>query len=385
MRIAVFTDSYRPYVSGVVNSIDLFSEELRKSGHEFALFAPKYPGYVDQQDHVYRFCSVKAPTNPGYRLAIPLSTSVSLRIKEFGTDIVHTHSPFLMGGLGARVARKNRLPLVFTYHTLYERYVHYARVAEKWAKQKMRDVSRKYCNRCDLVIAPTEGIRGLLLEYGVETDIMVNPTGVEVERFKEKDPLWLRLRYGISETDRVLLYVGRLGKEKSVDFLIRSFRQILRREQDVSLVIVAGGPEESSLKRLAETEGVASKVVFTGPIPPESVHRAYAGGDIFVFASETDTQGMVLTEAMAAGLPVVAVRAFGSRDMVDDGVNGILTEADEEAFASAVVSILQSASVLNRLSIRAREKAETVSTSVTARRLEEAYASLLERHRRLSG
>ena len=332
MRIAVFSDSYKPYVSGVVNSLDTFGRELRKMGHQWYIFAPTYPGYVDDEPGVFRFVSVAAPTNPDYRLAIPLSLAVCRRLRELQIDVVHTHSPFLMGGLGARAARRLKLPLVFTYHTLYEEYVHYSPVARGFARRLMRRISKQYCNRCDTVIVPTQAIRELLDRYGVQTEVVVNPTGIDLSRYENLDRSFLRVNYGIPADHRVLLFVGRLGKEKNVHFLIRAFSKIADEDDKVTLVMVGGGPERADLEEFARSLGVQQRVIFAGPKQPGEMPTVYAGADIFVFTSTTDTQGMVITEAMAAGLPVVAVKAYGSGNVVDHGVNGLLTSVDEAEF-----------------------------------------------------
>lgn len=379
LNIAVFSDSYKPYVSGVVNSVDTFCRELCRMGHKSYIFAPSYPGYVDDEPGVFRFRSIKAPTNPDYRLAIPLSLSVGRRLRELNIDVVHTHSPFLMGGLGARAALNLGLPLVFTYHTLYEEYVHYSPFARGLARRLMRRISRDYCNRCDTVIVPTDAIRDLLDRYGVKAPVVVNPTGIDLTRYQGLDRSWLRLKHGIPAEHRVLLFVGRLGKEKNVHFLIRSFAKVADKDPLVTLVLVGGGPERGDLERLARNLGLARRTVFAGPLPPDRMPTAYAGADVFVFPSMTDTQGMVITEAMAAGLPVVAVRAYGSGHMVDDGINGLLTPPDEQEFARAVYSLLTDTCLLNRLAFRTREKADEMSSTRCAQRLEQVYLDVAKK------
>jgi 1,2-diacylglycerol 3-alpha-glucosyltransferase len=383
LRIAVFSDSYKPYVSGVVNSLDTFGRELRKMGHQWYIFAPTYPGYVDDEPGVFRFVSVAAPTNPDYRLAIPLSLAVCRRLRELQIDVVHTHSPFLMGGLGARAARRLKLPLVFTYHTLYEEYVHYSPVARGFARRLMRRISKQYCNRCDTVIVPTQAIRELLDRYGVQTEVVVNPTGIDLSRYENLDRSFLRVNYGIPADHRVLLFVGRLGKEKNVHFLIRAFSKIADEDDKVTLVMVGGGPERADLEEFARSLGVQQRVIFAGPKQPGEMPTVYAGADIFVFTSTTDTQGMVITEAMAAGLPVVAVKAYGSGNVVDHGVNGLLTSVDEAEFATAVTTLLRDASLFSRLALGTRQKAEEMSSTRCAKRLEQVYLAAIEKKARV--
>ena len=383
MRIAVFSDSYKPYVSGVVNSLDTFGRELRKMGHQWYIFAPGYPGYVDDEPGVFRFLSIAAPTNPDYRLAIPLSLAVCRRLRELQIDVVHTHSPFLMGGLGARAARRLKLPLVFTYHTLYEEYVHYSPVARGLARRLMRTISKHYCDKCDTVIVPTQAIRELLGRYGVQTEVVVNPTGIDLSRYENLDRSLLRVEFGIPANHRVLLSVGRLGKEKNVHFLIRAFSRIADEDDKVTLVMVGGGPERADLEALARSLGLERRVIVAGSKQPSDMPTIYAGADVFIFASTTDTQGMVITEAMAAGLPVVAVKAYGSGNVVDHGINGLLTPVDEAEFAAAVMAVLRDASLFSRLALGTREKAEEMSSARCAKRLEQVYLAAMEKKARV--
>lgn len=385
MKIAVFSDSYKPYVSGVVNSLDTFGRELRKMGHMLYVFAPAYPGYADDEPGIFRFLSVAAPTNPDYRLTIPLSPAVGRRLRELQVDVVHTHSPFLMGGLGARAARRLKLPLVFTYHTVYEEYVHYSPVARDLARRLMRRISKRYCDKCDTVIVPTQAIRDLLRRYGVQTEVVVNPTGIDLSRYENLDRSFLRVKHGIPADNRILLFVGRLGKEKNVHFMIRAFARIADEDDRVTLVMVGGGPEQADLEQLTRDLGLEQRVIFAGPMPPAALPTVYAGADIFVFTSTTDTQGMVITEAMAAGLPVVAVKAYGSGNVVDDGVDGLLTSVDEAEFASAVVTLLRDTSLFSRLASGTRRKAEELSSTRCAQRLEQVYLAAVEKKTRELG
>ena len=297
-------------------------------------------------------------------------------------DVVHTHSPFLMGG-STRAARRLKLPLVFTYHTVYEEYVHYSPVARGLAKRLMRMISRRYCNDCDTVIVPTQAIRDLLDRYGVQTEVVVNPTGIDLSRYERLDRGFLRQKLGIPADHRILLFVGRLGKEKNVHFLIRAFSRIAQEDDRVTLVMVGGGPERVDLEQLARSLGMEQKVVFAGAMQPGDMPTVYAGGDIFVFTSTTDTQGMVITEAMAAGLPVVAVKAYGSGNVVDHGINGLLTSVDEAEFAAAVVALLRDASLFSRLALGTRQKAEEMSSTRCAKRLEQVYLSAVEKKARV--
>ncbi|MEW6541695.1 MAG: glycosyltransferase family 4 protein [Bacillota bacterium] len=380
MRVAVFTDSYRPYTSGVVRSIETFSEELLALGHQVYIFAPRYGQVHAREESIFRFYSVPSPTNPGYNIAIPISLRLKGTLKQLKVDIIHVHSPFMLGRLGARCARDLGLPLVFTYHTLYDQYVHYLPVARNLTRKMTQKLSAQFCNRCDMVLVPTwvigEYIRGL----GVQVPVTKLPTGIKIEDFQQGDPRWLRERYGIAAEEKVLLFVGRMGQEKNIDFLLRAYRQVLDgpRKTPVRLVLVGGGPETGNLKLLARALGIGERTVFTGPLAGRDVASCYAGADLFVFASVTETQGLVIGEAKAAGVPAVAVDAFGVAEMVSHGEDGFLTGLSEEAFAERILLLLSDDELHRRMAAAARKNARELSAGVLAAQLESLYRRLIE-------
>ena len=379
MKIAVFTDSYRPYVSGVVHSIDTFKTELEALGHDIYIFAPAYPRHREPEERVFRFFSLPAPTNKDFTLAIPFPGRLKSILRAWRPDLVHVHSPFLLGSLGARQARNLQKPLVFTFHTLYEEYVHYFPFARKAAKKVTRLIARNFCNRCDLVIAPTPAIREYLQNIGVQAPVKSIPTGINLTDYSCADRTWLRRRYRVPEQEKILLFVGRLGQEKNVGFLLEAFLQVYREFPHIRLFLVGGGPEEKALKDRVEREGLAGRVIFTGKIPKEEVAAYYAGADLFVFASVTETQGLVIAEAKAAGLPVVAVRAFGAGAMVADGRDGFLTELNLDRFVEKILVLLNDEPLREKLARQARLNAAELSARNCAHKLLESYQALLEK------
>ncbi|NLC06382.1 MAG: glycosyltransferase family 4 protein [Syntrophomonadaceae bacterium] len=392
MRIGIFSDSYKPYVSGVVNSIETFTQELRSLGHEVYIFAPNYPNLQAnpvEELGVFRFHSVPAPTNPDYSLAIPFSFKFGPTLKALNLDLIHVHTPFILGQVGAIQARRLNLPLVFTYHTLYEQYVHYVPINQNLTREVVVRYSRHFCNHCDLVIAPTGKVKDLLINYGVRKPIRVIPTGIDLNRFSQGNPQWLRQQYKIDLEDKILLFVGRLTKEKNVDFLIRSYAQIQSQFPQTVLVIVANGPEEDNLKSLTEHLALKDKVIFTGKLTGEELVNAYHGADMFVFPSVTETQGLVIVEAMAAGLPVVAIDANGVADMVSSGAEGILTQYTLEAFTHGVCELLGDEPKRKSMAKTAQQRAIELSSARMALRLEAAYHEVLQNRwgtaRRITG
>ncbi|MHB1421468.1 MAG: glycosyltransferase family 4 protein [Bacillota bacterium] len=377
MRIGVFTDSYRPYTSGVVRSIDTFTGHLRTLGHDVYIFAPHYPG-CEKEAQVYRFPSVPSLAYPEYVMPIPISPpGVRALVKGLDLDIIHVHSPFLLGRVGAKYAKRYNVPLVFTYHTLYDQYLHYLPVAQSLSRWVVQKVCQEFCNRCDLVVTPTKVISNILGDHGVRSQIKVIPTGIETEDFKTGDPHWLRQRHDLPDDAAVLLHVGRLGEEKNIGFLLKSFQVILHEEPRTWLVLVGGGPQEEHLKIQAQEFGISERVVFTGNLSREEVVHAYAGANLFVIASQTETQGLVIGEAKASGLPVVGVKAFGVAEMVADQVDGFLTGPTLEEFVPPILRLLRDADLWSQMHVEALQGIKSMSARVTTLTLVEAYEQLV--------
>jgi len=377
LRIGIFTDSYKPYVSGVVRSIETSTTELRKRGHEVYIFAPQYPGCQEQEDNIFRFPSFRSPTHPDFYIGIPVPWYAEKLLKRLELEIIHVHSPFLLGRLGAFFARKLKKPLVFTYHTLYDQYVHYVPFAQDLARRLTIRLAREFCNKCDLVITPTSVIKRLLKNYGVRRPVVAIPTGINLDQFRNGDSSFLKKKFGVPQDEKVLLFVGRLGKEKNLSSLFRTFRQVLDHFPNTTLVLVGRGPEKKALDQLASELGIRSKVVFTGLLSPEDVVNAYWSADVFVFPSLTETQGLVVAEAMAAGLPVVARAAFGTLAMVKDGVTGYLCQ-DEREFAEKLIGLLKNPKTIREMGELARKQVEEISLERMVQRLENTYLALAQ-------
>ncbi len=374
MKIGIFTDSYRPYTSGVVRSIETFSKELTEMGHEIYIFAPSYPKYKNERDgSVFRFVSIPTPTNSDFALALPFSLRLRRVVRRLNLDIIHVQSPFLLGALGARCARRLGIPLVFTFHTMYEKYVHYVPFAQTITSEITRTVCREFSNKCNMVIVPTMIVKEYLNEIGVRSPIRSVPTGIDIDIYSKGDPNWLREKFNIDPDKKVLIFVGRLGQEKNVNFLLKSFADIAKTNPDTILVLVGEGPERKDLEHESELMGIRGRLIFTGTLSKEEVASAYCGSDIFVFASVTETQGLVVGEAKAAGLPVVAVRAYGVSEMVEDKVDGFLTELTQSEFTGKINLLLNNDELRAAMSKNARKNAEKLSSRNAALRLLEIY------------
>ncbi len=379
MKIGIFTDSFRPYTSGVVRSIELFSREFCNHGHEVYIFGPDYPLLQPpKEEGVFRFISVPAPTMPDFALPIPISAQLGKTIKHIGLDIIHSHSPFLLGRMGARAARRYKLPLIFTFHTLYDQYVHYFPFPRQASKQFVQRVSRNFCNRCNQVIAPSQMIVSYLQRIGVKTSIVNIPTGVDLEEFTDLNPNWLEENYGVSPDEKVLLFVGRLGQEKNVNFLIKAFHTVQSSYPNCRLVMVGKGPQENALRKMTRELGIQDKVTFTGVLPRQKIVHCYASSDLFVFPSVTETQGLVIGEAKAAGLPVVAIRAFGPAEIVHHGEDGFLTDPSPSSFTTAILDLLENRELYDQMSKKAYNNVSFISSSHCAEKMLEVYQELID-------
>lgn len=378
LKVGFFTDSFKPYVSGVVRSIELLQRGLACRGHQVFVFAPEYPRRREREDGVFRFRSLPAPTHGEFRLGLPFSLRIGETVRRLGLDLVHVHSPFLMGWLGLRCARIHRLPLVFTYHTFYHQYVHYVPFARSWAARAVTAWSARFAGACDLVVAPSPGAAAYLAEIGVRTPVVVVPTGVDLDLMERGDGRRFRRRHGL-EGGPVLLYVGRVAREKDLPFLLRSFALVSAEVPAARLVVTGDGPALEEVRRQAAEAGIAERVLFTGRLLGEDLASCYRAADVFVFPSVTETQGLVLAEAMAAGLPVVARRTAALEGVVDDGREGLLCQGGEEEFAGRVLLLLRDRGLRKKAGALARRRAEQFSAEEMVRRLEGCYLDVARR------
>ncbi len=339
MHIGFFTDSYLPRRSGVVRAVEAAGAYLRRRGHRVSVIAPAYQGYVDHDPDVHRVPSVAPPGHPDFPLAVPYSASQLRGIRALGLDVVHSHSPFLLGGVGLWVARILHRPVVFTYHTMYAEYAHYAPLVGDLTRPLVLAYTTAYCNRCDRVLASVPSLAARLREYGVRVPVEVIPSvGIEPEAFAGALPAGVRAALGVPAEVPLLVYVGRLAKEKGVLLLLEAYAAA---PLDTRLVLVGDGPERAALVEHARRLGLSTRVVFAGGMAHARVVEVLRSADLFVFPSQTETLGLAVVEAMAAGLAVVAVCAGAAADIVRDGETGQLVSADPARFAEAVGALLR--------------------------------------------
>jgi len=372
MNIAFFSESYKPYLSGVTNSIETLKNGLENIGHKVMVFSPSYPG-AKPMPNVYRFPSLPAPY-PGYRLTIPVPGKYLGLLRESNIDVIHSHSPYQLGLLSMHYAKKLKVPFVLTMHTMLGKYMHYVPlIPDKLLDLISSRYLKGFCNRCDRVIVPTQKVKEQLSSIGISSKIEIIPTGIDLSLTAAANPSGIRGKYGIPDGAKLLIFVGRLAKEKNLAFLLKAFELTRSRNNNVYLILAARGPMEAELKVAAP-----KNVIFAGEISYPKVLDYYAASDIFVFSSLSETQGLVLAEAMASGIPQVAVNAEGVSDIVKDGITGFLTPPSIEEFSKKALELLGDRDLWTTMSKASKDTARAVySKELFARKIELIYKSVI--------
>ena len=377
MRIGIYTEVYKPVVNGVVVSVESFRVQLEALGHEVYVFTPSplatsAPPTVEP--HVLPYLSLPLPTEMPYRFTTPFR----LHGRQPELDLIHAQSPFNTGLLAWSHARREGIPLVFTYHTRLVDYSHYLPTPEAVSRRYLRWVSRTYSNLADRVIVPTEPIKDLLEGYGVHRPIDVVPTPVRLPSSPTPAEQSLRERAGVPAGRRVLLTVGRLALEKNFRMLLDCFAAVCA-EADLHLVVVGDGPLRESLEAHAADAGLAERVTFAGQVEHERIHEYYAAADLFVFASLTETQGLVLDEALQMGVPVLAVAEGGAMDVLASRPGALTvpptdrSEGMEREFVAALRDLTTREGALDHLRAQAVEHASADAHVDSAQRLLAVY------------
>lgn len=369
LRLGFFTEIYRPVVNGVVASVEALADGLRSRGHEVYCFAPHMPGSADAEGLVFRMPSLPLPTRTAYRLTLPLVSRANLNgiIKRLTT--VHVHSPFVTGWMGLRYARRYGLPIVYTYHTQLEEYAHYVPFEPNATRFAATQLTRAFANQADAVVVPTPAMAARLRELGVTVRIEIVPSGIDVARFAAgRRDAALRARLGLRLGDRMLLYVGRLAKEKNVELVLRALAQT--GDESLKLIVAGDGPHRHELERAASEAGVLPAIRFLGAVARDELPDLYASADAFVMPSTTETQGLVLAEALAAGAFIIAADAPQNRDVLGDAAR--IVQPTAHAFAEALAAIPAEA---GEHPARAR-RADTFSIAHQTDRMQALYESL---------
>lgn len=388
MRIGIFTDTYPPYINGVSTSIKMLENALIKKGHKVFIVT------VNPGDMSYQFAEndriIRIPGIPigiyDYRLTTLYPIKAVNKIKEWNLDIIHTHTEFGIGTFARVIGKQMDIPVVHTYHTMYEDYVHYITKGyfDGASKKVVEYLTKFYCDKTiEELIVPTKKTYDLFKEkYKYDRNVHIIPTGIEINRFykekMDKDKLnQIKLDLGIKKDDVVILFIGRIASEKNVAFLINNHVQILKKNKNCKLLIVGDGPDLEDYKKLAKKHKISDKVIFAGKVQWEKIPMYYNIADIFVTASNTETQGLTVIEGMAASLPVVALDDESFRNVVIDGLTGYLFKNKRE-YLSRVTELITNKIVRERMGVQARINSETYSSKYFAERVLDVYKIALK-------
>ena len=383
MRIGLFTDAYFPIISGVSVSLKTLQVELTKLGHEVFIITNIHP-LSQPEENVVRIPGRIMPMNGSDDYVISKITRKKVRlIGELNLNLVHCHTEFTMGRLGRRVARKYNIPMVHTYHTMYEDYCHF--ISKLFLKPLIlaaKIYSKSFANSADKVIFPTVKVKRKFDEYGYKKGSHIVPTGIYLDKFRkinytQKELKDIKLDLGIKDDDFVLLFLGRISKEKSIEELIYEFAKLLKKDPTLKLLIVGGGPDAEFFKEICETIGIRANVIFTGMVPTNKVGLYYQISDLFVNFSVTETQGLTYIEALASGVPLLVKYDFNLEGVIKDNFNG-LSFSENNEFEQKYYDLVSNKVKFTEISSNASKAIEHFSAENYAKTVLDIYNSLLE-------
>lgn len=392
MRIGLFADTYYPQINGVATSVLMLKENLEKLGHQVYVFTTTDPLADNKEKNVYRVMSL--PFKSSRRVGMVYHPRLARRIKRLELDLIHTHTEFSLGIFGRTMARYLNIPHLHTYHTIYEDYTHYIvkfGVLDTIAKSAARRLSTNFCNSADMVVVPTDKVKNLLLTYNVNREISVIPSGIRLDKYSKekyfnKEILKLKEYHGIKPSDKVIIYIGRLSVEKNIDEVLKAMSIYLKDKDSTKFVLVGNGPDKSNLEDLSRDLGIFDKTIFVGERPWDEIGKYYQLGDVFVSASQSETQGLTYIEALASGLPVVAKADPCLDGVIQNGYNGYTYHSIIE-FLSSLDLMLNNQEIMEEMSINAERSVQKFSAVKFAEAMEKQYnymLRILKRFRKVS-
>ena len=374
MRIGMMTDAYKPYVSGITNYIDLNKRYLEKAGHDVYIFTFSEPDHADDEPRVIRSPGLPL-ADTGFFLSLRYSREAKKLLQNM--DVVHVHHPFLSGRLALHYCRPFQIPIVFTNHTRYDLYAqaYLPKLPEEVSESLLRAYMPSFCEAVNLVVSPSPGMEKILRQLDVESPIEIVPNGVELTHFFQAEPL-TRSDYGFEEKDVLLIYTGRLGPEKNLEFLLQAFAGVSQALENVRLLLVGDGPLKEDLKDLTGELQITGSVRFTGLIPYERLPGYLAMCDAFVTASVTEVHPLSVIEAMAACLPVMGIHSPGVGDTVEDGITGFLSTEDLPVFTAKLTRLCLQKQLRQKMGRAARKASNTYAIERTTKMMQKHYERL---------
>ena len=392
MKIGIFTDTYNPTTSGVVTSINMLEQEMKKRGHEVFVFAPSKSIQPNENQSLYMLRSVPLIVARQYknRIAAFYSRDVAKKIKELNLDVVHTHSEFSLGLFGKIIARKYNIPFIHTYHTMWEDYLHYIiplkGARNIYPKRFARTFSKNFATKAECIITPSKKTEKYL-KYKCKIknkSIYIIPTGIDINKFNRSNYTEEQLKktkdsLGIKENEKVILLLGRIAEEKSVDVVMNSMPSVFSKLDNVKFLVVGDGPSKEDLEKKAKDLNIDDKVIFTGKVPWTDVPLYYNLADVFVNASLTETQGLTFIEAMSAKVPVVAKFAPNLTEFINHNQNGLLVKRDID-FSNSIISVLTNDTLHQKLSENGFKTANQYSLEEFGDKLEMLFTEVIENY-----
>lgn len=377
MKIGMLIDRYKPYISGITNYVELNKAILERNGHEIYVFTFGDLNHADTETNIVRSPGVPL-VDSGYYVS--LKYSAEARRLLYTMDIVHIHHPFLSGSLALRYCKPRKIPIIFTNHTRYDLYTqaYLPMLPDIVGETVMSSFLSAFCRQCDLVIAPSAGLAGVLENYGVESPIKVIPNGVDLSPYTKLVEPANRKDFGIEPNQVILVYVGRLGPEKNLPFLLRAFGAVANAYPDVHLILIGDGKERENLEDRAATMNLKNRIHFTGQVPYTSIPSYLAMADAFVTASVTEVHPFSVIEALAAGLPVLGVNSPGVGDSVENEVTGMLVNEDIAEYTAQMVRLVRENKLRRKMGQAARISAQKFDIEQTNSEMMAEYSRLVQ-------
>jgi glycosyltransferase involved in cell wall biosynthesis len=382
MRVLMVSDVYFPRVNGVSTSMETFRRCLADEGIEVRLVVPRY-GDEAEEAGVVRVRGRRLPTDPEDRMVSWRAMRRAVSEAAADCDLIHVQTPFVAHYAGVAAARRHRVPVLTTYHTLFEEYLQYyvPLLPAGWSRALARRFSRSQCNAVDTVVVPSSAMAQRLVDYGVTAPLRILPTGIPLDRYARGDGASFRASRGIDPARPLALYVGRVAHEKNIGFLLEALVQAQRRCPEAMLLITGEGPAMTDLRKQAAQLGIGESVRFLGYLDRErELPDCYAAANVFVFASRTETQGLVLLEAMATGVPVIALSAMGTADILADAAGAMVPRDDAVGFGDVLGAFLRHRETWRHYAPQARQTAAAWSDRAMAVRLADCYRQLVGEH-----